>query len=159
MTSFHAVILGLVQGLTEFIPVSSTAHLRIVPALLGWEDPGAAFSAVIQLGTLAAVLVYFAQDIWRLSVAAVMWPLTRGEAWREDGRLAWAIAAGNVPIVAFGLAGRHFIETQARSLYLIATMLILVALALAWVERRAATSPRPAPAAPATPPRKREGNC
>jgi undecaprenyl-diphosphatase len=157
MTSFHAVILGLVQGLTEFIPVSSTAHLRIVPALLGWEDPGAAFSAVIQLGTLAAVLVYFAQDIWRLSVAAVMWPLTRGEAWREDGRLAWAIAAGNVPIVAFGLAGRHFIETQARSLYLIATMLILVALALAWVERRAATSPRPAPAAPATPPRKRGG--
>jgi len=138
MTPFQAAVLGFVQGLTEFIPVSSTAHLRIVPALLGWEDPGTAFSAVIQFGTLAAVLVYFAGDIWRLSLAALVWPLTRSEALREDARLAWSIAVGNLPIVAIGFGGRDFIETQARSLYLIAAMLILVALALAWVERRGA---------------------
>jgi len=135
MDGWQAALLGLVQGLTEFIPVSSTAHLRIVPALLGWPDPGAAFSAVIQLGTLASVLAYFAADIRRLTVAALLWPLTRAAALRADAQLAWCIAAGNVPIVALGLAGRSFIEHEARSLYLIAAMLMLVALGLAWAER------------------------
>ncbi len=138
MDWWQAAVLGIVQGLTEFIPVSSTAHLRIVPALLGWRDPGAAFSAVIQLGTLAAVCAYFARDIARLVTAAVAWPLTRRAQWASDGRLAWAIAAGNLPIVVLGLAGKDFIETQARSLPLIAAMLALVGLALAGVERRAA---------------------
>ena len=69
MSLLEAVVLGLVQGLTEFLPISSTAHLRIVPALLGWEDPGAAYSAVIQLGTVIAVLAFFRQDIWRLTLA------------------------------------------------------------------------------------------
>ena len=72
LSTWQALVLGLVQGLTEFIPISSTAHLRIVPALLGWNDPGAAFSAVIQLGTLAAVLAYFAADIARLTRAALL---------------------------------------------------------------------------------------
>jgi undecaprenyl-diphosphatase len=140
MTWWQSTLLGVVQGFTEFIPVSSTAHLRIVPSLLGWDDPGAAFSAVIQLGTLAAVLAYFAQDIGRLTVAAIAWPLSRGASHSEDGRLAWSIAAGNLPIVVLGILGKDFIETGARSLYLIAAMLILVALALAWVERRPATN-------------------
>lgn len=135
MDGWQAALLGLVQGLTEFIPVSSTAHLRIVPALLGWPDPGAAFSAVIQLGTLAAVFVYFASDIRRLTVAALVWPVTRAESLRSDARLAWFIMAGNLPIVVLGVAGRTFIEHQARSLYIIAAMLIMVALALAWAER------------------------
>ncbi len=135
MNWWQAAVLGLVQGLTEFIPISSTAHLRIVPALLGWPDPGAAFSAVIQLGTLAAVFVYFAADIRRLATGAILWPLTRRAEWREPGVLAWTIAAGNMPIVVLGLAGREFIETGARSLYLIGAMLVAVALALALAER------------------------
>src|SRR3989442_7473608 len=69
MTLWQAIVLGVVQGLTEFLPVSSTAHLRIVPALLGWQDPGAAFTAVIQLGTLVAVFVYFAREIASISSA------------------------------------------------------------------------------------------
>ena len=64
MSAIEAIILGLVQGLTEFLPISSSGHLRIVPALAGWEDPGAAFTAVIQLGTMAAVLLYFRRDLW-----------------------------------------------------------------------------------------------
>ena len=71
MTPLQALVLGVVQGLTEFLPISSTAHLRIVPHFLGWDDPGAAFSAAIQLGTLAAVFVYFAGDIRRLTLAAL----------------------------------------------------------------------------------------
>lgn len=136
LSAVQAVVLGLVQGLTEFIPISSTAHLRIVPALLGWADPGAAFSAVIQLGTLAAVLVYFARDIGGLTLAALR-GLGAREAWRNPStRLAWGIAAGNVPIVVLGLSFRHTIETELRSLYIIAAMLALVALGLWAVERR-----------------------
>lgn len=134
---FQAGVLGVVQGLTEFLPISSTAHLRIVPALLGWGDPGTAFSAVIQLGTLAAVLVYFAADIRRLAGAALR-SLWRAEARRSaEARLAWAIAAGNLPIVVLGLSFRGWIETEARSLFVIGTMLIVVAVALAVAERMA----------------------
>jgi len=135
MSLFQSLVLGLVQGLTEFIPVSSTAHLRIVPALLGWEDPGAAYTAVLQLGTLVAALIYFAGDIRALTWAALR-SLTRAEArGTDEAQLAWAIAAGNLPIVALGLGFRHFIETGARSLVLIAVMLIAVALLLGLAER------------------------
>ena len=71
MSLLQAIVLGIVQGLTEFLPISSTAHLLIVPRLLGWDDPGAAFSAVIQIGTLAAVLAYFLRDIVRIALAVV----------------------------------------------------------------------------------------
>jgi undecaprenyl-diphosphatase len=135
MTWIQALVLGLVQGLTEFIPVSSTAHLRIVPALLGWPDPGAAFTAVIQLGTLAACLVYFAGDIARFTVAALR-SLWQAEARRTaDARMAWAIALGNVPIVVLGLLLKDFIEGGARSLWLIAAMLMVVAVLLAVADR------------------------
>lgn len=136
MSFFQAVLLGLVQGLTEFIPISSTAHLRIVPALLGWSDPGAAFSAVIQLGTLAAVFAYFWADILRLGRAALGSLVSPQWRAHPDARLAWGIAAGNVPIVVLGLAFKDTIETDFRSLGLIAAMLALVALALAWAEWR-----------------------
>jgi len=136
MSLGQAVLLGLVQGLTEFIPISSTAHLRIVPALLGWPDPGAAFSAVLQLGTLAAVLAYFAGDVLRLSLAALR-SLGSPEARRApDARLAWAIAAGTVPIVVLGLSLQSWIETSFRALPVIAFMLAAVALALMAAERR-----------------------
>ncbi|MDH5753001.1 MAG: undecaprenyl-diphosphatase UppP [Deltaproteobacteria bacterium] len=134
MDWLQAIALGLAQGLTEFIPVSSTAHLRIVPALLGWNDPGTAFSAVIQLGTLLAVFIYFAGDIRRLATAAIL-SLFKPEARRTpDALLAWRIAAGNVPIIVLGLGFRDFIENQARSLYVIGVMLILLALGLAAAE-------------------------
>jgi undecaprenyl-diphosphatase len=137
MSLLESLVLGLVQGLTEFVPVSSTAHLRIIPALLGWEDPGAAYTAVIQLGTLVAALIYFAGDIRALTGAALR-SLVRAEArGTAEARLAWAIAAGNVPIVVLGLGFRHFIETGARSLTLIAVMLIAVALLLGLAERSA----------------------
>jgi undecaprenyl-diphosphatase len=137
MTYLQSLVLGLVQGLTEFIPVSSTAHLRIIPALLGWDDPGAAYTAVIQLGTLTAALVYFASDIRDLTVAAVRSLFSAEVRKTPNAKLAWAIAAGNVPIVVLGLAFRHFIETEARSLILIAVMLIVVAVLLLIAERLA----------------------
>ena len=133
---WQAAWLGVVQGFTEFLPISSTAHLRIVPALLGWGDPGTAFSAVIQLGTLVAMLVYFAGDIWRLSLAAIRSLYDPRIRETMDARLAWAIAAGNIPIVVLGLSFKDWIETDARSLYVIGTMLIVVGLALGLAERR-----------------------
>ena len=77
MDALQAIVLGIVQGLTEFLPVSSTAHLRIVPAFFGWEDPGAAFTAVVQLGTMAAVLVYFRRDLWTIASAWIRSVLAR----------------------------------------------------------------------------------
>ena len=103
MDTPQAIVLGIVQGLTEFLPVSSTAHLRIVPAFLGWEDPGAAFTAVTQLGTMAAILVYFRADIARILVAWVRGlrnPEIRGTL---DSRLGWYVFVGTIPIGIFGL--------------------------------------------------------
>ena len=132
---WQGLVLGLVQGLTEYIPVSSTAHLRIVPALVGWPDPGAAFSAVLQLGTLLAVLTFFARDISQLALGSVLGFFSR--RWQQPWRLAWQIALANVPIVVLGLLARDFIEHEARSLTLIAIMLATVALALIAAERLA----------------------
>ena len=136
MNGSQALVLGIVQGLTEFLPISSTAHLRVVPHFLGWSDPGAAFSAVIQLGTLAAVFVYFAADIRRLSKAALagLWHCNLNHT--ADTRLAWSIAAGTIPIAVLGLGFKDFIEGEARSLHLIAASLIVLALLLALAERR-----------------------
>jgi undecaprenyl-diphosphatase len=132
----QAILLGLVQGLTEFLPISSVAHLRIVPALLGWPDPGAAFSAVIQLGTLAAVLIYFAREIVDLTRAGLA-GLARGRPLGEvRARLAWFILVGTIPIGVCGLAFKRFIENEARSLYVISGSLVLLALLLWAVERR-----------------------
>src|SRR5512137_284399 len=103
MTLWQAIVLGVVQGLTEFLPISSTAHLRILPALLGWPDPGAAFTAVIQLGTLAAVLIYFDRDIIAITRATVS-GLIRGRPFADHhARLGWMIAAGTIPVVVLGL--------------------------------------------------------
>jgi undecaprenyl-diphosphatase len=129
MTIWHAIVLGIIQGLTEFLPISSTAHLRIVPALLGWQDPGAAFTAVIQLGTLVAVLAYFARDVVGI---------TRGTLTGQT-RMGWMIAVGTLPVVVLGLLFKHHIESTLRSLYVVAVAMIGLALVLAlaeWVETR-----------------------
>jgi undecaprenyl-diphosphatase len=133
--AFQAIVLGIVQGLTEFLPVSSTGHLRIVPAFLGWEDPGAAFTAVTQLGTLAAVLLYFRADLWRI---ARTWSLSlRRPGLRSDldARMGWYIGLGTIPIAVFGFLFRDQIESGARSLYLIGTTLIALGLLLLLAER------------------------
>ena len=96
MTLFQAAALGLIQGLTEFLPVSSTAHLRIIPALLGWQDPGAAFTAVIQIGTLIAVLLYFSREVISIT-RAVLNGVTSGNPFlNRDALLGWMIAAGTI---------------------------------------------------------------
>ena len=137
VTFVEAVVLGLVQGLTEFLPVSSTAHLRIVPALLGWNDPGAAYSAVIQLGTTAAVILYFAKDLVQLTKAFVAGIWARSPLATVESRLAWYIGLGTLPIGIFGLLFKKRIETSLRSLFVIAAALIIFAVVLFIVEKRA----------------------
>ncbi len=130
MDAFQAIVLGLVQGLTEFLPISSSGHLRIVPALLGWEDPGAAFTAVTQFGTMLAVLVYFRQDLWRVGITwlrSLRDPSLRGSL---DARMGWYIIVGTIPISVFGLAFQGPIETTARDLYLIGSMLVVLGIVL-----------------------------
>jgi undecaprenyl-diphosphatase len=133
--SFQAIVLGIVQGLTEFLPISSTGHLRIVPAFAGWEDPGSAFTAVVQLGTMAAVLLYFRHDLWRIARAwlgSLRDPRLRAEL---DARLGWYIILGTIPIGIFGLAFSNQIESGARDLYVIGTALIVLGLVLYAAER------------------------
>src|SRR5829696_6798138 len=102
MSWFEIIVLAIVQGLTEFIPISSTAHLRIVPALMGWSDPGAAFTAVLQIGTLAAVLSYFWRDIVRI-LGAMIRDVRRGKlATTHDAQLGWMIGIATIPIVVVG---------------------------------------------------------
>ncbi|RKG96160.1 undecaprenyl-diphosphate phosphatase [Corallococcus sp. CA053C] len=137
MSLLEAIVLGLVQGLTEFLPISSTAHLRIAPELFGWPDPGAAYSAIIQLGTVAAVLIYFRRDIVSL-VGAFFKGLARREPFGTlESRLAWFVLVGTLPIGLLGLALKKVIETQFRSLYVIAFSLIVLAVVLFVVEKRA----------------------
>lgn len=131
MALWFAALLGIVQGLTEFIPVSSTAHLRVVPALLGMEDPGAAYTAVIQLGTLLAVLWYFRRDLVAIPQAMLRDPSS------PDGRLPLLLAIGTVPIVIAGLLLKEQIENDWRSLYVIAGALIFVGVAMAIIDRYA----------------------
>jgi undecaprenyl-diphosphatase len=134
MNALHAIVLGLVQGLTEFLPISSSGHLRIVPAFFGWADPGAAFTAVIQLGTMAAVLLYFRADLWRIATAwlrSLRDPSIRGDL---DARMGWYIILGTIPISILGLAFKDPIETKFRNLELIGTTLIVFGLVMLGAE-------------------------
>src|SRR5215468_9282396 len=102
MNALQALVLGFVQGITEFLPISSTGHLRIVPALLGWDDPGAAFTAVTQLGTMAAILVFFRADILRIVVAWVRGLRDPEVRATLDSRLGWYVVVGTIPIGILG---------------------------------------------------------
>src|SRR5215210_980306 len=135
LSAFQAIVLGIVQGLTEFLPISSTAHLRIVPAFLGWGDPGAAFTAVTQLGTMAAVLLFFRAELWRIARAWLR-SLRRPELRSQlDARMGWYIVLGTIPIGVFGLVFADQIESGARDLYLIGATLIVLGLVLLLAER------------------------
>jgi undecaprenyl-diphosphatase len=132
----EAAFLGLIQGLTEFLPVSSSAHLRIVgPLLPSGVDPGAAFTAITQIGTEAAVLLYFRHDIWRMATAwtaSLFQPAMRRD---PDARMGWLILVGTLPIAGLGLAFKDAIEGSLRNLYITAAMLIVFALVLAFADR------------------------
>lgn len=132
----EAAFLGLIQGLTEFLPVSSSAHLRIIgPLLPSGGDPGAAFTAITQIGTEAAVLLYFRKDIWRILRA--WWLSLTQPAWRSDpdARMGWLILIGTLPIAGLGLLFKDAIEGSLRNLYITAVMLIVFALVLAAADR------------------------
>ena len=143
VNAWEAVLLGLVQGLTEFLPISSSAHLRIVGELIGSDDPGAAFTAITQIGTETAVLLYFRRDIAR--ICAAWWRALRGDHgtdWRSrtgrgdhDAAMAWFIVLGSIPIVVLGLLFQDAIENTFRNLYLTALMLAVFALLLGWADR------------------------
>jgi len=123
----------LVQGITEFLPISSTAHLRLVPAVLGWPDGGAAFTAVIQLGTLLAVVGFFLRDLARMLAAAAN-PATRKTI---DARMLVYIVAGTVPVGVVGILARHAIEGPLRSILVIATSMVVVGILMGVVEKTA----------------------
>lgn len=137
-----AVFLGTLQGLTEFLPISSSAHLRIFPELLGWGDPGAAFTAVIQIGTELAVLIYFRQDIWRIASAwtkSLFRPEYRGHL---DARMGWFIIIGSLPIVVLGILLKDVIERDFRNLWIIGTTLIVLGIILGIADRVSSSSKR-----------------
>jgi len=151
MSVWQAIVLGIVQGLTEFLPVSSSAHLLVVPWLLGWEEPGLAFDAALHLGTLAAVLVYFWRDLLAMIVAfprAIARPraaLCSDDPANLPARLSLLIALGTIPGLIVGLLGESAIDaayhpggvTPDRAIVAVAIALIALALLLAWAERTA----------------------
>ncbi|CAB4921285.1 unannotated protein [freshwater metagenome] len=134
VTWFEAIVLGIVQGLTEFLPISSTAHVLIVSQIFGWQDPGAAFSAVTQIGTEIAVLVYFRNDIAR--IITTWYRSFRDTSLRSnlDARMGWYIIIGTIPISVLGLLFSKQIETAARNLWLVAIMLIVFGVILGFAD-------------------------
>jgi len=133
----EAIFLGIVQGLTEFLPVSSSAHIRILGEFLpSAQDPGATFTAIMQIGTEIAVLIYFRADITRLISASLKW-ITRGELVgeeRSDARLSGLILLGSLPIFFLGYFGQEYIRENFRSLYLIAATLIIFGFLLGLID-------------------------
>ena len=133
----QAIILGILPGLTEFLPISSSAHLLVFSQIFGWTDPGAAFTAVTQIGTETAVILYFGRDILRILRA---WfgqfanPGTRGDA---DVRMGWLVIIGTIPIGLLGFVFSDQIETVARNLYLVAFTLIFFGILLGIADRTA----------------------
>ena len=138
MSWFESLILGLVQGLTEFLPVSSSAHLRLTAAFSGWKDPGAAFTAITQLGTEAAVLIYFRKDVGRI-LAAWFRSLSNKEMRRDhDAQMGWLVIVGSIPIGVLGVTLKDQIEGPFRDLRITATMLIVMGIVIGIADRLAA---------------------
>jgi undecaprenyl-diphosphatase len=128
MSIFQAIIFGAVQGLTEFLPISSTAHLILLPWFLGWPDPGLSFDVALHLGTLVALLIYFRAEWYALISSAL--GILRGETKSQDARMAMLIVAATIPGAVAGALFEHKVEDAFRSPALIAVMLIVMALVL-----------------------------
>ncbi|MEU0399995.1 undecaprenyl-diphosphate phosphatase [Streptomyces sp. NPDC006197] len=138
MSWFESFILGLVQGLTEFLPISSSAHLRLTAAFAGWEDPGAAFTAITQIGTETAVLIYFRKDIARI-VSAWFRSLTDKTMRSDhDAQMGWLVIVGSIPIGLLGVTLKDQIEGPFRDLRITATTLIVMGVVLGIADRLAA---------------------
>jgi len=127
----QTLVLALIQGLTEFLPISSSAHLILVPVLTGWPDQGLAFDVAVHLGTLAAVVIYFRDEIVRMTRAGVG---SLAGRWSPDARLAWAVVLGTLPVVVVGGLGKSFIETALRGPVVIGITAIVFGLALWWAD-------------------------
>ncbi|MFG2475568.1 undecaprenyl-diphosphate phosphatase [Streptomyces fagopyri] len=138
MSWFESLILGLVQGLTEFLPVSSSAHLRLTAAFSGWHDPGAAFTAITQLGTEAAVLIYFRKDVGRILVAWFRSLTSKAMRQNHDAQMGWLVIVGSIPIGVLGVTLKDQIEGPFRDLRVTATMLIVVGVVIGVADRLAA---------------------
>jgi undecaprenyl-diphosphatase len=129
-----AVLLGVVQGLTEFLPISSTAHLRIIPSFFGWGDIGASYTAVIQVGTMIAIIVYFWKDLMNM-VSSFFASIKSKDFKSRDTRLLILIVAGTVPIVICGFLFKDIIRHQFRNMYIMATSLIFFSIVLYVADR------------------------
>ncbi|MFF9147967.1 undecaprenyl-diphosphate phosphatase [Streptomyces sp. NPDC014861] len=138
MSWFESFILGLVQGLTEFLPISSSAHLRLTAAFAGWEDPGAAFTAITQIGTETAVLIYFRKDIGRIVTAWFRSLTDKTMRSDHDAQMGWLVIVGSIPIGVLGVTLKDQIEGPFRDLRLIATTLIVMGIVLGIADRLAA---------------------
>ena len=136
MPLINSAFIGLVEGLTEFLPISSTAHMEVVPQLVGMEDPGPAFSAVVQMGAGVSIIAYFFKDLMRY-VAAIFRTKSPSNIAPDDldGRLGWFALLACIPVIVFGLLLHKYIETNFRSLYVIASSLILMGLVLLYAEK------------------------
>jgi undecaprenyl-diphosphatase len=133
----QAIVLGISQGLTEFLPISSTAHTLVVSRLLGWPDPGAAFTAVTQVGTELAVVIYFRNDIARILKAWFSSLTKADQRSNPDAKMGWYVIIGTIPIGVAGLAFKSSIETTARNLWLVAASLIFMGILLGLADRYA----------------------
>ncbi|MFF1544582.1 undecaprenyl-diphosphate phosphatase [Streptomyces sp. NPDC058291] len=138
MSWFESLVLGLVQGLTEFLPVSSSAHLRLTAAFSGWEDPGAAFTAITQIGTEAAVLIYFRKDIGRIIAAWSRSLFDKTMRKDHDAQMGWLVIVGSIPIGLLGVTLKDQIEGPFRDLRITATMLVVVGVVIGVADRLAA---------------------
>lgn len=135
---FETILLGIIQGLTEFLPISSSAHQRIAGEFFSnAQDPGARFTAITQIGTELAVLIFFRHDIKRILVAWINQNIRRQSLTpeeKQEARMGWFIIIGSLPIVVLGYLGKGFIENDLRSLWLIASVMIIFGLVLGWAD-------------------------
>ena len=135
MGLIQAIVYGIVQGLTEFLPVSSSGHVLIVPAVLGWDDPGSGFTAVIQIGTVFAVLIYFRNELWEALRDWSSSLVNREKRGTKGAKLGWAILVGSVPIALLGLLLEDKIDTVFRSPLVVAVMLVAVGVVMFVAEK------------------------
>lgn len=129
-----AILLGVVQGLTEFLPISSTAHLRIVPSFFGWGDIGASYTAVIQVGTMIAIIVYFWKDMMNMTRSFISSVISKDYS-GKDTRLFIMIILGTIPIVICGFLLKDLIRHQFRNMYIVASSLIFFSIVLFIADR------------------------
>lgn len=134
MDFLHIIVLAIVQGITEFLPVSSSAHLILVPILTDWPDQGLAFDVAVHVGTLSAVVLYFRKQL--MEMARAWLGSLSGKGFNEDAKLAWAVLFGTIPVGLAGLLFKDFIEGSLRTQFVIATATLVFALLLWWADAR-----------------------